>query len=107
MRLIVWLIRAFIFFALFAFALNNQHAITVEGVFGWRWQAPVAWVVLIAFALGAGLGVLAMLPAWWRASNRGETARPSVPPDSQAPPVPSAGKALHETASQQPPRLGL
>ena len=30
MRFIVWLSRAFIFFALFAFALNNQHGVQVN-----------------------------------------------------------------------------
>ena len=66
MRLLTWLIRALIFFTLFAFALNNQQAVTVRWFFGLDWQAPLVIVVLLAFGLGCALGVLAMVPAWWR-----------------------------------------
>ena len=34
MRILTWLIRAFIFFTLFAFALNNQHEIIGHWFFG-------------------------------------------------------------------------
>ena len=66
MRLIAWLLRAFVFFTLFAFALNNQHSATVKGFFGVQWQAPMVIVVLAAFAAGCAIGVLAMVPGWWR-----------------------------------------
>ena len=59
MRFIVWLFRAFIFFTLFAFALNNQQDAVVHWFFGTQWQAPMVIVVLAAFALGCALGVLA------------------------------------------------
>ena len=41
MRLIAWLLRAFIFFTLFAFALNNQQTATVNWFFGVNWRAPM------------------------------------------------------------------
>ncbi|HSB98457.1 MAG TPA: DUF1049 domain-containing protein, partial [Burkholderiaceae bacterium] len=41
MRILTWLIRAFIFFTLFAFALNNQHDILVNWFFGAQWRAPL------------------------------------------------------------------
>lgn len=66
MRVVVWLFRALVFFALFAFALNNQHEAVIHWFFGREWRSPMAIVVLIAFALGCGFGVLAMLPSWWR-----------------------------------------
>lgn len=66
MRLIVWLFRAFLFFALFAFALNNSHETVVRWFFGYEWRAPLVIVVLAAFGLGCALGVLAMVPAWWK-----------------------------------------
>jgi len=66
MRLFIWLLRAFVFFALFAFALNNQQAVTVRWFFGLDWQAPLVIVVLLSFAAGCALGVLAMVPRWWR-----------------------------------------
>jgi len=66
MRILVWLLRAFLFFTLFAFALNNQHDVVVRWFFGREWHTPLVIVVLLAFGLGCGLGVLAMVPAWWR-----------------------------------------
>ena len=66
MRLITWLLRAFLFFALFAFALNNQQDVAVRWFFGHEWHAPLVIVVLLVFGLGCAIGVLAMVPAWWR-----------------------------------------
>ncbi len=34
--------------------------------FGVEWHAPMVIVVLVAFAAGCALGVLAMVPSWWR-----------------------------------------
>ncbi len=56
-----WLLKAAIFFTLFAFALNNQAPVTLEFFFGWRWTTPMVLVVLSSFALGLLLGVLGML----------------------------------------------
>jgi lipopolysaccharide assembly protein A len=66
MRILVRLLWAFIFFALFAFALNNSHEAVVHWFFGAEWRAPLVIIVLLAFALGCALGVLAMVPAWWK-----------------------------------------
>jgi putative membrane protein len=66
MRVLAWLFRAFVFFALFAFALNNQQETTVHWFFGFEWRAPMVFIVLAAFVAGCALGVLAMVPAWWR-----------------------------------------
>jgi len=60
-----WLLKAAIFFTLFAFALNNQGDTTVHFFFGYRWTAPMVLVVLGAFASGLVIGVLGMVPRWW------------------------------------------
>jgi putative membrane protein len=93
MRLLTWLLRAFLFFTLFAFALNNLQDVTVHWFFGHQWQSPLVIVVLAAFGLGAGFGILAMVPAWWR--TRTQVKRQiaiSAPtgteePNASAPPV--------------------
>ena len=54
MRFFVWLVRAFVFFALFAFALNNQQDASVKVFFGQEWRAPMIFIVLVAFGLGCG-----------------------------------------------------
>jgi len=66
MRFFIWLFRAFVFFALFAFALNNQHDASVKWFFGQEWRAPMVFIVLAAFGLGCAFGVFAMVPSWWR-----------------------------------------
>ena len=60
------MLKAVIFFTLFAFALNNQDDVTVRFFFGTQWQSPLVLVLLASFALGLALGVLAMVPKWWR-----------------------------------------
>ena len=60
-----WILKAAIFFTLFAFALNNQHDATVRFFFGQQWTAPMVLVVLSAFGTGLAIGILGMVPRWW------------------------------------------
>lgn len=69
----MWLLKAAIFFTLFAFALNNQQDATVRFFFGTQWRAPLVLVVLVAFALGLAVGALGMVPRWWK--HRAEARR--------------------------------
>ncbi len=74
MKYLVWLLKAAIFFTLFAFALNNQHVATVHFFFGTQWSAPLVLVVLAAFAAGVAVGALGMVPRWLKqraAARRG------------------------------------
>jgi uncharacterized integral membrane protein len=66
MWLLRWILKAAIFFTLFAFALNNQEDAVVHFFFGTVWQAPLVLIVLSAFVLGVAVGVLGMVPRWWR-----------------------------------------
>ena len=89
LRLLQWLLKAAVFFTLFAFALNNQQETRVNFFFGTYWPAPTVLVVLTAFALGVAVGVLGMVPRWWRhrqAARRAQTQTPSFTP-TQEPPV--------------------
>ena len=90
MKYLLWLLKAAIFFTLFAFALNNQQDATVNFFFGTRWQAPMVLVVLAAFAGGVAIGVLGMVPRWWQHRSAAKKAREQA---SQAPtdaPAPAA-----------------
>jgi uncharacterized integral membrane protein len=66
MKYLMWLLKAAIFFTLFAFALNNQQDVTVHFFFGTLWRAPLVLVVLAAFAVGLVVGALGMVPRWWK-----------------------------------------
>jgi lipopolysaccharide assembly protein A len=104
MRLFVWLVRAAVFFTLFAFALNNQHESSIHWFFGQEWRAPMVFIVLAAFGLGCAFGIFAMVPSWWRHRRiaRRETARAPVP----AAPPPTVFVGI-EPALTHPPRDGL
>ena len=64
--LLKWVLKAAIFFTLFAFALNNQQDTTVHFFFGTQWRAPLVLVVLSTLAVGVAVGVLGMVPRWWK-----------------------------------------
>ena len=86
--LLQWMLKAAIFFTLFAFALNNQHEAAVHFFFGTRWQAPMVLLVLTAFVLGVLVGALGMVPRWWRARRQARSPEPVNTPSSEiAPPV--------------------
>ena len=102
MRVITWALRAFIFFALFAFALNNQHEANVRWFFGYKWAAPMVFIVLAAFGLGCAFGVLAMAPSWWR-HRRVAKRIPSASADIDAAAMSKGADAVPE----HPPRDGL
>ena len=87
MKYLMWLLKAAIFFTLFAFALNNQQAVAVYFFFGTLWKAPLVLVVLSAFTCGLALGVLFMMPRWWkkRKSSRVNSASSQSPSASLDP----------------------
>jgi putative membrane protein len=64
LKYLAWLLKAAIFFTLFAFALNNQHSVAVQFFFGRHWNGPLVLVVLAAFAVGIAVGALGMVPRW-------------------------------------------
>ncbi len=92
MKYLVWLLKAAIFFTLFAFALNNQHQATVHFFFGHQWSAPLVLVVLAAFTLGLAIGALGMVPRWL--SQRAAARRHQAAAES-ALPTPSVDGVLH------------
>lgn len=86
MKYLLWLLKAAIFFTLFAFALNNQQVVSVNFFFGTLWQAPLVLVVLATFTAGVALGVLVMMPRWWK-NRRSAAAKTAA--DNKAVPAPS------------------
>ncbi len=88
MKYLLWLLKAAIFFTLFAFALNNQQDATVHFFFGTQWRAPLVLVVLSAFTCGVAIGVLGMLPRWWRQRKAPAPATVTPAASSAAPTAP-------------------
>lgn len=68
-KLLVWLLRAAVFFFLFGLALKNSGMITLRFFFGHAWAAPVAAVILAAFAIGVVVGLTAASGIFRRKKN--------------------------------------
>ena len=56
-----WLLRALLFLAVFAFALMNTDLVKLRFFLGQSWETPMIVALLLSFACGAGIGVLACL----------------------------------------------
>ncbi|WP_119153048.1 LapA family protein [Caldimonas tepidiphila] len=108
MQALMWLFRAAVFFILFAFALNNQHEATLKWFFGYESRAPMVFIVLAVFAVGAAFGALAMLPSWWRqrrVARSLESAAVAPAPVAPAPETQDGDAAV--AVPPHPPRDGL
>ena len=104
MRYLARLFWAFVFFTLFAFALNNQQVATVRWFFGVEWRTPMVIVVLVAFAAGCAIGVMAMLPSWW---HQRRVAKRLVPAPAVVNSMPQSSLMPSEFGPEHPPREGL
>ncbi|MNV72718.1 Lipopolysaccharide assembly protein A [compost metagenome] len=104
MKYLLWLLKAAIFFTLFAFALNNQQDAIVHFFFGTQWRAPLVLVVLTAFSAGLVVGVLGMVPRWWRHRKAARRAQ-AIAPASAALPPQTATAAESSNVTPPPPDL--
>ncbi len=66
MRILIWIIRLAIFLVLFGFAVKNDQVVTLKSYLGGEWHLPLVFVILIAFAAGAVVGVTATLSSLLR-----------------------------------------
>jgi uncharacterized integral membrane protein len=73
MRALAWTLRIILFLALFLFALKNTDSVSLRLYFDQVWQAPLILLLLVFFAAGAAMGVLATLAMVFR--QRREIAR--------------------------------
>src|SRR6185436_19068247 len=66
MRYVLTAVKILVFALLFSFALKNSDSVTVRYYLGAEWQAPLVFVLLVAFCAGAVIGVLACLGQLFR-----------------------------------------
>lgn len=60
MRYLNWLLRAVLFVILLGFAVKNDQPVALRYFFGYEWHSSLVVVLLVFFAAGAAVGVLAM-----------------------------------------------
>jgi len=61
MRYLLWILGPLLFLFFVTFAVKNADAVAVRYFLGYEWRAPLIFVLLIFFCLGAALGLLAAL----------------------------------------------
>ena len=105
MKYLLWLLKAAIFFTLFAFALNNQQDATVHFFFGTQWRAPLVLIVLTAFSAGLIVGVLGLVPRWWRHRSAARRAQAAATPAVSAATATTPAAADVGSVTPPPPDL--
>ena len=66
MKYLTIVLRLTLFLILFLFALKNHELATLRFYFDLEWRAPLVLLLLIFFAAGIAVGVLACLPRIFR-----------------------------------------
>ena len=61
MKYLIWILRAFLFLILLGFAVKNDQPVVLSYFFGYEWHASLVLVLLLFFAAGAAVGMLALL----------------------------------------------
>ncbi|MGA8033586.1 MAG: LapA family protein [Casimicrobiaceae bacterium] len=111
MSVLRWIFTAVIFVALLFISLQNAQPVTVTVLtaLDWQWQAPLVFVILIAFAAGVALGLLsaafkvARLKRQMNRMRREHRAHPPIPSPHGAAPgtAPATGPGF------EPPTGGI
>ena len=101
MRILSWLFKLGLFLVMLGFALSNTDTATLRffGIPEFEWRAPMVVFLLLFFAAGALIGVIATMPLVLRQRRSigrlergaadGAKRAPTRPVESQAPAVPA------------------
>jgi lipopolysaccharide assembly protein A len=94
-RFLTWLVRLFLFVVLLLFALKNTMPVRLHFLFDTGWDVPLIVLLLVFFAAGAVLGVMACAGGLIRQrrsigslKRELEERRATVRPTVAVPPVP-------------------
>jgi uncharacterized integral membrane protein len=89
MQALAWIFRIAIVLVLVWFAARNSQPVTLHGLPEQSWQAPLVFVVLVAFVAGVVIGLLAWLPTVVRQRREVGRLRKAAPiPSVQISPAP-------------------
>ena len=61
MRYVLWVVKLALFAVALTFAIKNTDPVAVRYFLGQEWRAPLIFVLLVFFCMGAALGLLAAL----------------------------------------------
>lgn len=61
MRYIIWPLRVVLFLVFFGFAIKNDQPVVLHYILGYEWHTSLILILLLFFAAGMAVGVLAVL----------------------------------------------
>ena len=61
MKYVLWIVKLALFVFMLTFALKNTDAVTLRYFLGHEWRAPLIFVLLVVFCVGAAVGLLSTL----------------------------------------------
>lgn len=109
MRVLTWLFRLALFLVMMGFALSNTDTATLRffGIPQFEWRAPLVLFLLVFFAAGALLGVLAAMPMVLRQRRIASRLRREIAAMPPAAGEPAAADASRALARHEIPMNGL
>jgi len=107
MQALAWILRIAIVLVLVWFAVRNSQPVTLHGLPEQSWQAPLVFVVLVAFVAGVVIGLTAWLPTVVRQRREVARLRKSLAAAPVAAPVPPAGAPAGQPAPPPGPAPAL
>jgi lipopolysaccharide assembly protein A len=95
MQAFVWIIRLCIVLILVWFAVKNSQDVTIKGLPGQVWEAPLVFILLSVFVAGVVIGLLAWVPTVVRQRRELGRLRKSVAQPAAQLPVPPFAEPPH------------
>ena len=95
MQTLVWILRFLIVVILVWFAVKNAQDVTIKGLPGQSWDAPLVFVLLTVFVAGVVIGLLAWVPTVVRQRREIGRLRRSAQGPASAIPTPQEGEPPH------------
>jgi uncharacterized integral membrane protein len=97
MQTVVWIVRFIIVVILVWFAVKNSQDVTLRGLPGQSWDAPLVFVLLSVFVAGVVIGLLAWVPTIVRQRREiGRLRRAAAPAPGAVPAPPGVTPPVNE-----------
>ena len=87
MKTFFWILRLALFLLALTFAVKNTDPVAVRYYLNMEWHAPLIFVILVVFCLGAVAGIVASLGHVMRLQREVSALRKQVRPSSAAVPA--------------------
>jgi lipopolysaccharide assembly protein A len=94
MRYMLWVVKIALFAFMLTLAVKNTDPVAVRYFLGYEWRAPLIFVMLVVFCVGAAFGLFSMLGQILRQRREisllKRALRTQLPASGEAPPPDAA-----------------